>query len=328
MNSLLRFQPSKFQSTELQVWSKSSDLPQSTNTHSSNHPLPQSTKNPSNFPQATNTPSHFQVCTQAASKLKRYAILSETTPHKSLVNGKKQDLDIIKLGDAFESISAHAVLEFVVFGTFVCIFMVGASMPVLSFTPDGLYDSRGMLYFISDGFEKHSAAASVIYGTGTLFIGISRVLAIIVYIPGKNKALLCCFLLLISQVGGILTTRNDQIKDIHLIAALAWIASSLAFHALVIAFNGTYSSVNGGGKAAKVIWSISTATGTVFLVMMVTNKVQEGTSIRFWTGMCEFTCAELILANDFVMTLSLYIRYVLNSHVSEKIPNAPDLLKT
>lgn len=197
------------------------------------------------------------------------------------------------------------VMKFVFIMTYVSIAVIAVSAPLLAFLPEGPFASDGMFNFISNGFEKHSSIASFIYGIGTMFIGMCRFLAVIVYVLDSNKAILCCFLIVLCQGTGILTTRIDEVQSMHQVVAGTCLITCIVFQAVVITFNKKYSDASGGGRRTKVIWGITVITGMVFIIMVATGIWLQNTEFRLLTGVAGYFCAEFILVNDFLMTLSL-----------------------
>lgn len=211
-------------------------------------------------------------------------------------------------------------------------FVVG--MPLMAWS-EGVLDSDGYFNFISNGFEKHSVVASVLFALCTVFIGGklhhvapndwrgnafwwkagiltfchvltkagSRFAGIAWLLHGEYTSGMAVVLLLVSQAGGMLTVRNDEFHQFHLVAATCWIASSILYF-LLFAINSAIQS----SHAFWVALVLAVVSAIVFLVLVCIYGLQDSTERRKAAGAMEFICAWMILACDWVLIGSLKIK--------------------
>lgn len=224
----------------------------------------------------------------------------------------------------------RGVMFFWVISSYISVAVLMVCMPLFAFVPGGLYNEEGYFNFISDGFLKHSALSSFVYGVATTCIIIVRLLAILVYISGsrdtdQDSDLVCgctanlidpksrqqaySMLLIVTVGSGIVTTRYDEIEGLHSAAAGTWIVSSLVYHALVMAFNKRFSEKNGGG-GGKVAWGISLLAALAFMSMLMLFQVDPSLDHRLYAGLAEYATAEMILVMDFMLAFSIHTRFV------------------
>jgi hypothetical protein len=224
-------------------------------------------------------------------------------------------LGVEVLGKAFSSTHGVAVVWFIVCMSYVSALMMGFSMVYLAYTPDfSMYRSDGLLCFISDGFLKNSVTASVVYGLGTTFIGAMRIIATVLYTETASFSVFFVFILIFTVVGGIGTTRYDELQKYHIIAAAVWITSSLIFHGGISAWNKEFTKVN-GAPLARITWILNIAAATVFLYHIVLFENNRLEYTWFIAGICEYITCELILIMDVILAFSIQQRYLQYQHV-------------
>ena len=232
------------------------------------------------------------------------------------------------LDAAFRTTTAQLVMWVLIVLSNLSAVAIGLSMPYFAFVPGGAFDADGRLNFISVGFKKHSALASLIYGLGTTYISIVRTFAIIIYVPRPINALFYMGMLLVGIGAGIGTTRYDELESTHMVMAVLWIVSSLVYHGGVMAWNKTFSEVN-NGFFAKGIWLVNVVTAVLLVTYLAqsTSNV-ERTDFYLIAGIFEYVTVGIILLLDIVLIYSIQTRYVeYPDTLLNRVLNAPEVEK-
>lgn len=212
--------------------------------------------------------------------------------------------------DAMNKASSHKVIVMFIYMCYSSIFIIGISMPLLSFS-DGMFRPNHYIYFISDGFIKHSAIASLIYGVGSMIIGVIRLWGIIFYIESPIRSMIYVFVLIATILGGIATTRYDEIQNLHVIAAVVWISSSLVFHGVILAFNQKYAVFHKIHPAmfVRVVWVLTVLFSLGLISCIISFQSVESYTVWNLTGLFEYLTAEMILVLDFCLAFSIHHRF-------------------
>lgn len=220
---------------------------------------------------------------------------------------------------AFESATAQTLMVFIVTMTYISVLCLFLAIPLLASVPGGFFDEDGMFKFISIGFKQHSALASFIWGVCSTFIGFCRLVAIILYVRSPLRTILYSLLLTVTMGAGIVTVRYDEVIGMHFVAAALWIASSLAFYAVVGAFNRAYSEVN-GGLGMKITWSLNIVSALLFMSFIIKyNAAGRNPSDFLVAGVNEYITAFLILVMDFLLAFSIHTRFLGGAGLLEEV---------
>lgn len=111
--------------------------------------------------------------------------------------------------------------------------MMMVFLPVMAYTPTGLYQD-GLFQFISDGFQKHTVAASVLYSMASFCVSICRFERVRRHIQHKLVKMFALSLMVTSQLSGLLVTRNDAIPGYHAAFVLVFFISNISFQILLV----------------------------------------------------------------------------------------------
>lgn len=148
----------------------------------------------------------------------------------------------------------------------------------------------------------------------SMFIFSTRLLGVILYIGRSYSAVFHMLVMVLSQAGGVLTVRNDVVKDIHLFSAAVWIGFTLYYHFQVSTNNAIYKKSTDGAAGARITFGLSLACGVAFLLMVFFSDWNSNKSTRLYTGILEFGCVELILCNDLILAVGIYYNFLKDYH--------------
>lgn len=238
-------------------------------------------------------------------------------------------LDPSSRADCVQWGQLRGIILFWVVCNYVSVGVLMVCMPLFAFVPGGWRDESGYLNFISNGFLKHSALSSLVYGVATACILVVRLLAVLVYVSGdggtgeSSDATCACatglvdpqarqqgysMLLLVTFAAGLVTARYDEVQSVaHWAAAAVCIASSLAFYALVVVFNGKYAEEN-GAMAAKAVWGVSQGAALACMSMLVVYVADPSPGVWLSAGVAEYVSVEGILVLDAMLGFSIHRR--------------------
>jgi hypothetical protein len=239
--------------------------------------------------------------------------------HEKKINPPKSG-KILTLDTAFGTTTSDNVMRIAITLAYLSVAAIAISMPSLAFYPGGVFDEDGRINFISVGFLKHSFWASLIYGVGSTYIGILRMFGVIIYIDNSRNAGWYMMVMLMGLAAGIGTTRYDEMASIHLISAVLWILSSLAYHGGVTAWNKTFAEAANKGRTAKVCWLLNTVFALLLITFMTLATVHtENKQFYLISGIFEYITVGNILVLDTVLIYSIQTRYVLNVYTEDRV---------
>jgi hypothetical protein len=186
-------------------------------------------------------------------------------------------------------------------------------MPLLAFTPEGLYSEDGWFNFISDGFRKHPWQATVLFSTAETCIGFVRLVGILLFVDQGRaviswKTKVCILLLPITIIASIMTIQINAAPDYHIVYAVIWIGSSALFHLLVTSFNPAFQKHVPWvvGAASKLLVSTAILVGIVFGGFAITGRMDQDRDSRRTAGILEYITAESLAVNDLLLNLVLF----------------------
>jgi hypothetical protein len=247
----------------------------------------------------------------------------------------------------------YQVVQWILYGAYASVFAIGFSIIIFVAIPGGMYfenvwrepflnqtDSEptsiqiiggkqyivhreDQLKMISVGFEQNSAAASLVYGIGMAFIGMARLLAITIAIKQPILAIVYFAILFISIGAGIVTTRYDEIQELHLVAAAVWIASSLVYHLVVTVVNRRFTLVTDTSNWFIMgYFLVCVLAACVFLANIIKMELGDMTAENYSAAaFSEYVTVYAILAMDFVLIfkLHMYVIGLWEKHVKNRI---------